>query len=48
MIKGDGGLIAVDKFGNSILHFNSLGMLRGETDSEGKEFVSIWWNFGRN
>lgn len=41
-IDGEGGLIAVDKFGNVTLPFNSEGMYRGWIDSNGEIFVEIY------
>lgn len=40
--EGDGGIIAVDKWGNISLEFSSPGMFRGEADSEGLFNVAIW------
>ncbi len=39
---GNGGVIAVDKYGNIILEMNSTGMFRAWADSEGKEGVAIF------
>ncbi|MCC5926379.1 MAG: isoaspartyl peptidase/L-asparaginase [Bacteroidetes bacterium] len=40
--QGDGGIIAVDRFGNISMTFNSLGMYRGAVDSDGFFEVAIW------
>lgn len=41
-IGGEGGLIAVDSFGNYELCFNSTGMYRGVRNAEGVNQVSIF------
>lgn len=41
---GDGGVIAIDKFGNIGISFNSEGMYRAYIDSEGKPVVEIYQN----
>lgn len=41
-IEGEGGLIAIDKFGNIELPFNSEGMYRAMKSSDGKELVAIY------
>jgi len=41
-IGGSGGLIAVDKFGNLSLMFNTEGMYRGYIDINGKMGISIY------
>lgn len=41
-IKGDGGLIAVDKYGNIAFSYNSDGMFRGYADDKGKMEVFIY------
>jgi beta-aspartyl-peptidase (threonine type) len=41
-IDGEGGLIAVDRFGNFALPFNSDGMYRGWIDENGEIFVEIY------
>lgn len=38
----DGGVIAVDKHGGIVMSFNSEGMFRGATDSNGRFEVAIW------
>lgn len=42
--KADGGIIAVDKFGNFALTFNTSGMFRGFATSEGFQGVYIFNN----
>lgn len=39
---GTGGIIAVDKYGNIAMPFNTEGMFRGFADSEGKQAVQIY------
>ncbi len=39
---GEGGLIAIDKLGNSTLCFNTPGMYRGSIDAKGKCTVEIF------
>ncbi len=41
---GNGGVIAVDKYGNVVLEMNSTGMFRGWSNSEGLEGVAIFKN----
>jgi beta-aspartyl-peptidase (threonine type) len=41
-IGGDGGLIAVDQFGNLTMPFNTEGMYRAAKDSDGLEELSIY------
>ncbi len=41
-VGGEGGLIAVDAKGNFDFCFNSAGMYRGMTNSEGKEIVGYY------
>ncbi len=41
-MKGEGGLIAIDKNGNIALPFNSEGMYRAMRSSNGKELVAIY------
>lgn len=41
---GDGGVIAIDKFGNIGISFNSEGMYRAYIDSEGRPVVEIYQN----
>ncbi|HED38682.1 MAG TPA: beta-aspartyl-peptidase, partial [Ignavibacteria bacterium] len=38
----DGGIIAVDKKGNYVMEFNTLGMFRGVATSSGKFEIKIW------
>jgi len=40
--EGSGGIIAVDNEGNYSLSFNTISMLRGVADSDGKFEVAIW------
>lgn len=39
---GDGGIVAIDKFGNIAISFNSEGMYRAYINSEGKPIVEIY------
>jgi len=39
---GEAGLIALDQYGNIAMPFNTLGMFRGATDSDGLHIVKIW------
>lgn len=41
-IGGDGGLIAVDSFGNISMPFNTEGMYRASCNSEGEKTVAIY------
>jgi len=41
-IKGDGGLIAVDTYGNVSMPFNSEGMYRASINSEQKQIIEIY------
>jgi beta-aspartyl-peptidase (threonine type) len=41
-LGGDGGVIAIDKFGNIGISFNSEGMYRAYIDSDGKPVVEIY------
>lgn len=41
-LGGDGGVIALDKFGNIGISFNSEGMYRGYINSEGKPVIEIY------
>jgi beta-aspartyl-peptidase (threonine type) len=41
-LGGDGGIVALDKFGNIGISFNSEGMYRGYIDSTGKPVVHIY------
>ena len=43
-LGGDGGIIAIDKFGNIGISFNSEGMYRAYINSEGKPVVEIYGN----
>jgi beta-aspartyl-peptidase (threonine type) len=39
---GDGGIIAVDKDGNYVMTYNTIGMFRAAANSEGIFEVNIW------
>ena len=41
-LGGDGGIIAIDKFGNMAISFNSEGMYRAYINAEGKPVVEIY------
>jgi L-asparaginase / beta-aspartyl-peptidase len=41
-LGGDGGVIAMDRFGNMAISFNSEGMYRAYIDSNGKPVVQIY------
>ena len=41
-LKGDGGLIAIDRRGNIVMPFNSQGMYRACIDAKGKRSVAIY------
>lgn len=43
-LGGDGGIIAIDKFGNMAVSFNSEGMYRAYIDGNGKPVVEIYKN----
>ncbi len=43
-MNGDGGLIAVDAKGDTVLIFNSAGMYRGQKSSDGTNNISIYGN----
>lgn len=43
-LGGDGGVIAMDKFGNMAISFNSEGMYRAYIDANGKPVVEIYKN----
>lgn len=40
--EGDGGIIAVDKWGNIVFEFSSPGMFRAAADSDGRFEAAIW------
>lgn len=42
LARDSGGLIAIDRAGNIILDFNTIGMFRAWSDSNGNEGVKIW------
>ena len=41
-LRGDGGVIAIDRRGNIVMPFNSEGMYRGAIDRKGKRTVGIY------
>ena len=41
-LDGDGGLIAVDRFGNTAMPFNTKGMYRASLNSDGDKVVAIY------
>jgi beta-aspartyl-peptidase (threonine type) len=41
-LGGDGGVIAMDKFGNMAVSFNSEGMYRAYIGPDGKPVVEIY------
>jgi beta-aspartyl-peptidase (threonine type) len=41
-LKGDGGLIAVDRRGNIVMPFNSAGMYRAAMDKRGRRSIAIY------
>ena len=41
-LGGDGGVIAMDKFGNIAISFNSEGMYRAYINRDGKPIVEIY------
>ncbi len=41
-LGGDGGIVAIDKFGNMAVSFNSEGMYRAYINNEGKPVVEIY------
>jgi beta-aspartyl-peptidase (threonine type) len=41
-LGGDGGVVAMDKFGNMAISFNSEGMYRAYINAEGKSVVEIY------
>lgn len=43
-LGGDGGVIAIDRFGNIGISFNSEGMYRAYIDADGKPVVEIYGN----
>ena len=43
-LGGSGGVIAIDKFGNYAMEFNTKGMYRGMKDSRGNFKVLIFKN----
>ncbi|WP_223032443.1 isoaspartyl peptidase/L-asparaginase family protein [Hanstruepera marina] len=43
-LGGDGGIIAVDKYGNMVMEFNTAGMYRASMNDEGKLTIGIYKN----
>ncbi|EGV43208.1 isoaspartyl peptidase/L-asparaginase [Bizionia argentinensis JUB59] len=43
-LGGDGGIIAVDKYGNMVMEFNTAGMYRASMDQDGELTVGIYKN----
>jgi len=43
-LGGDGGIVALDKFGNMAISFNSEGMYRAYINKDGKPVVEIYGN----
>ena len=41
-LGGDGGIVAMDKFGNMAISFNSEGMYRAYINADGKPVVEIY------
>ena len=41
-LKGDGGVIALDRHGNISMPFNTEGMYRASIDSSGKVTISLY------
>lgn len=41
-LGGDGGIIAVDKYGNMVMEFNTTGMYRASMDQDGELTVGIY------
>src|SRR2546423_1338840 len=39
---GEGGVIAVDRYGNIAMDFNSVGMFRGARDSHGRRDIAMY------
>ena len=39
---GEGGVIAVDRYGNIAMDFNSVGMFRGARDSRGRRDIAMY------
>ena len=47
-LGGDGGVVAMDKFGNMAISFNSEGMYRAYIDKDGKPVVEIYKDSGES
>lgn len=43
-LGGDGGIIAVDKYGNMVFEFNTAGMYRASMNDKGELYVGIYKN----
>jgi len=41
-IGGDGGIIAVDKYGNMVMEFNTAGMYRATMNDKGELYIGIY------
>jgi len=41
-LGGDGGIIAVDKYGNMVMEFNTAGMYRASIDDQGELYIGIY------
>ena len=41
-LGGDGGIIAVDKYGNLVMEFNTAGMYRASMNDKGKLTIGIY------
>jgi len=39
---GEGGVIALDRAGNIVMDFNSVGMFRGARDSSGRREIAMY------
>jgi beta-aspartyl-peptidase (threonine type) len=44
---GEGGVIALDRAGNTAMDFNSVGMFRGARDSRGRREIAMYRDAGR-
>lgn len=43
-LGGDGGIIAIDRYGNIVMEFNTSGMFRASMDDQGNLFVGMFKN----
>lgn len=41
-LGGDGGIIAIDKYGNIVMEFNTPGMFRASIDHEGELYIGMY------